>query len=787
MKKLVCLLITIFVLSGTIVVCEELGALKIYKSVLPIYHKKTLQFMIFCDEMTRQADKIYATGAIINLMKKNVDIDKIKYLGSVKVYKLGTGPPEVAEFWKDKTSSNGFIASSKATILQESKVASGGEKVFFRSPQLDLNGVGFTANFNTRIIKVLHDVNIIIRMKADKKNKNSSGKDAIVKVKANSMILNMEKELVTLIGNIEINDVNFDIFCDRLLLDLKKNKKQKDSGGALDPSGVSQISCFGNVRIIRKVSAAELKKNGAQKAFADKAVYDTVRERITLYGKNPRIYRGNDMISGDKIVLWKDSERLQAFKNCLVEIVLPNRDKTAKAAKQTQISSDFIDFDYANNLGIFTGNVRVKNADLRLNCNKMTIYLESRGKKKDIVDSLIAASGKKNLKEIVCVGNVIIRRDNKASGKNEKALAGRAVYILRENKIILSENNPFIISGRDSISGKRMIVWLDQNRLKVIKNSKIILGEKENIKLQSTAINKTTVLSDSSDLNYGSNELSFSGKVKIENPQMNLICDNMKIFLDEQKTVKKSVKSSDSLGELDRGGKKDVNKVICVGAVRVDSPRARVNCDRMVITFKDRVPGDKKSNIGIGGGSNREVDLIKCFGNVYMVNKPEDPTVEPTVITSNDAILNIPANVADLIANVKITESRFDLTCEKMKIFAKDITPAQAAANAAENKDNIDMLPEHIGIGETKELSRIICLDKVVMTRKLPDEIQKARGDKAVYEVSKHNITLTGIKNKPTLQRGVTVMEGEKIILWTDSERLDIKEGTLKNFDPRGL
>lgn len=787
MKKLVCLLIAIFVLSGTVVVCEELGALKIYKAILPIYHKKNLQFMIFCDEMTRQADKIYATNTIIDLMKKNVDIDKIKYLENVKAYKLGTPPQEVAEFWKDKTSSNGFITSSKATIMQESKMASGNEKVFFRSPQLDLNGIGFTANFDKRIIKVLQDVNIIIRMKAAKKDKNSTPKDSIVKVKANSMILDMGKELVTLIGNIKIDDASFNIFCDRLLLDLKKDKNRKNSGDSLDPSGVSQISCFGNVKIIRKLSAAELKKNGAQKAFADKAVYDTVKERISLYGKNPRIYRGNDMISGRKIVLWKNSERLQAFKDCLVEMVLPGKDKNAKTSKQTRINSDLIDFDYANNLGIFTGNVRVKNADLKLNCNKMTIYLESREKKKEknIVDSLIAASGKKELKEIVCVGNVIITRDNK-TGKNEKAIAGRAVYILKENKIILSGNNPFIISGRDSISGKRMIVWLDQNRLKVIKNSKIILGEKENSKLQST-----TVRSDSSDLNYGSNELSFSGKVKVDNPQMDLICDNMKIFLEESKKPKKSVNSSDPLGELGSGGKKDVNKVVCVGEVRIDNPRARVNCDRMVITFKDRVPGDKKSTVEVGGGSNREIDLIKCFGNVHMVNKPEDPMVEPTVITSNDAILNIPGNVADLIGNVKITESRFDLTCEKMKMFAKDITPAQAAANAARNaakdRENPDMLPEHIGIGKTKELTRIICLDKVVMTRKLPDEIQKARGDKAVYEVSKHNITLTGIKSKPTLQRGVTVMEGEEIILWTDSERLDIKEGTLKNFDPSGM
>jgi lipopolysaccharide export system protein LptA len=107
--------------------------------------------------------------------------------------------------------------------------------------------------------------------------------------------------------------------------------------------------------------------------------------------------------------------------------------------------------------------------------------------------------------------------------------------------------------------------------------------------------------------------------------------------------------------------------------------------------------------------------------------------------------------------------------------------------NALANKNSEDMIPEHVSIGKTKELTKIICTDKVVMTRKLPDELQKATGDKAVYEVSKHNVTLTGTENKPTLQRGITVMEGEKIILWTNSEQLDIKSGTLKNFNPEAL
>ena len=142
----------------------------------------------------------------------------------------------------------------------------------------------------------------------------------------------------------------------------------------LSPSGLSKITCLGNVKIIRKVSAEELKKNGSQKAFADKAVLpEKQRTNRTDRGKKPaNLSRRDDMISGDKIVLWKETGRLQAFKNCLVEVA----NKKSPKAKKTELNSDFIDFDYNKNIGIFTGNVRVKDKAMKLNCNKMTVYME---------------------------------------------------------------------------------------------------------------------------------------------------------------------------------------------------------------------------------------------------------------------------------------------------------------------------------------------------------------------------------------------------------------------------
>jgi len=612
LKKMIYLFFALFILGGPAAFCDEFSALKVYNVRLPIYNKKRLRYMIFCAVMSRKADKIFTEDSIIDLIKNDIDVNKIVYFEGLKLYKLGTSPPDVAEFWKDKTNSIGFISSSRAIILQESNIASGDKEVLFRSPQIDLNGVGFVSNFDTRITKILDKVDIIIRMKPHVKGVKLTRKD-IVKVKADSMIMDMEKDLVTLIGNVKVDDSGFDIFCDRLELDLSKDnlpEKKKESTNGANPVGISKISCFGKVEIYRKEAGLKSSKDASQRAFADKAVYLKHKEQFVLTGKNSRIYDGDDMISGDKIIIWKETGRLQAYKNCLVESL----DKKPNKVKRTTLSSDFIDFDNKNNIGIFTGNVRVKDAPFKLNCNKMTVYLQDSKKKKE---------------------------------------------------------------------------------------------------------------TDSS--------------------------------------------------------KKELTKVVCVGSVIANDPKARLNCDRMVITFKDIAPGSK--NLDGAVSNTREIDLIKCFDNVYMLNKPKDIKEKPTIVNSDKAVLNISKNVTDLLGNVKIEEPRFDLTCKRMKMLTKDITAEKAAANEAANLENPDDTPKHIGIGDSKELYEIICFEDVVMTRKLSREKQEARGDKGVYNINEHMVTLTCNKGKPTLQRGPNVMEGDEVILWTDSEQLDIENGTLKSTD----
>jgi lipopolysaccharide export system protein LptA len=797
---------------------EELRGLKTFNAKLPIYHKNRLQFLISSKEIIKNADKIMSKDTIIDIIRKGADIDKIKYLDNIVPYPLGYPLVEVIKFWSDKPYSEGFITSSEALIDQGNKTASGQKKVYMRSPALDLDGIGFVANYGNKTVKIGRDVNIVIRTAAAQKRELSSkSKESSVRVKADSMLADFEKGTITLFDNIHVDEARATITCDKIVIMLNKKEKSTKELKADEPpaTGVSKLTCIGNVVISRKLSAEELKKNGAQKALADKAVYDTVKERIVLSGKKPSIMRGRDYITGKEIVMWKNSERMQVTKNCQISMHVPRKAKDIDPDQPTLVNSDFMDLNYGGNIATFTGNVRIKDPMLNVDCHKMTIYLEDRpGNKKQpkvakavgIVPETKLASGSKDVNRIICVGDVVVIKNKaKVSAPEERALAGRAVYNLKESKIILSKNNPIIIRGRDSISGKKVVVWLDQERMIVDNNSKIVLNSMRTGKLK--AKGSTVVTSDSTDLNYGKNVLAFTGNVKVKDPAMSLDCSRMKIFLEgESKAAKnKKVDVTDPLAGLQSGGKKEVAKVVCVGDVHADDPKATLDCDKMILTFRDR-PANSKGMAAagpFGSDSNREINLITCEGNVRLTNKPkkqaqskkakvsgdddfkkmaEKNPLGKAVVTANKAVINVPGNIAHLTGNVAINEPRIQLTCSEMDLIAESAAPEKIVKS--ENYGDVSYegeVPRRISIGSDRDLKEIICRKNVVIVRKdIAGETQRALGDKAVYKVSDRKIVLSGTKQKPTLQRGENIMEGDLITLWTDSEKLDVKNGRLK-------
>ena len=120
----------------------------------------------------------------------------------------------------------------------------------------------------------------------------------------------------------------------------------------------------------------------------------------------------------------------------------------------------------------------------------------------------------------------------------------------------------------------------------------------------------------------------FTGHVRVRDAAMKLNCNKMTVHMKERKK-KKATDSS----------KKELVKIICIGSVIARDPRAMLNCDRMVITFKDIPKLSKNTDAAIS--DTREIDLIKCFGNVRIVTVPKDSKTKATIINADNSVLNI--------------------------------------------------------------------------------------------------------------------------------------------------
>lgn len=146
----------------------------------------------------------------------------------------------------------------------------------------------------------------------------------------------------------------------------------------------------------------------------------------------------------------------------------------------TEITAMTMDIDVANNVATLTGDVVVDDQEMTLTCDKMVLHLEDR-KAPPAGDGVKAepkaengvedAAGNKQLKSIVCTGNVVMIRKQvdestpeKAADearKAQQAFAGKAVYDFAGGKIILTEN-PLVNMGQYTAKGDRITVFINE-------------------------------------------------------------------------------------------------------------------------------------------------------------------------------------------------------------------------------------------------------------------------------------------------------------------------------------
>ncbi len=176
-RSLTCLVLLGFLLPlsaqdgvGTSATMEEFA--------LPEYKKGggELQYIIYGQKAQNLGAFINLEGPILDVVKKHTNIFHVKQLLGQKLYPFGTGPKEVAEFWKNYPTSDAILTTKSAVYDKNTKILRGDDIVELRSREMDLQGVGFDADFDKRTVHIRSKVKVIIRSQARERAANTQKK-----------------------------------------------------------------------------------------------------------------------------------------------------------------------------------------------------------------------------------------------------------------------------------------------------------------------------------------------------------------------------------------------------------------------------------------------------------------------------------------------------------------------------------------------------------------------------------------------------------------------------------
>ena len=168
-------------------------------------------------------------------------------------------------------------------------------------------------------------------------------------------------------------------------------------------------------------------------------------------------------------------------------------------------------------------------------------------------------------------------------------------------------------------------------------------------------------------------------------------------------------------------------------------------------------------------------DSFAQLGDMFAASRKsrKDKADTPTQINADSMYLDIAHDKATLLGNVDIQDPEMSIKCRKMIIYLGK------SDKAAEKKTDSDD-PRSSQTG--KEVVKIECIGDVVITR-APDEAaglkeaQQAFAGRAVYMVKQDEITLT---EDPVVVNGASRLNGERIILYTKTERVLVFKGVIK-------
>ena len=342
-------------------------------TTLPLYNDDELQALLFGKEIRRSGRLLLITGPCIDIVRKNVDLNLVK-TGGAKVYPLNAPITDILKFWKNRILfSDGVVVSNSADVDQSIRQAFGKDRIFFRSPAIDIDGIGYHANYKESHCLIKSDVKIIIRNGASDVRQllNSNkipAKLNLVNAVSDELFIHLKKGEIVLTGNVIVKEPKGTIKCDKMVILL--NRKEKDEKNkALHGSSVKEINCYGNIQIDMNDKSDTDDDSGAAIKFF---TFRDMRRQL--------------LNSTEQTVFCNEQPKKSE-----------NTAEKSMVVAGTRINAKQMRWDFQNNVLQFINDVRIRDRRLNLDCGDLKIHLTK--KNSDIKNTVrkIEASSAVNL------------------------------------------------------------------------------------------------------------------------------------------------------------------------------------------------------------------------------------------------------------------------------------------------------------------------------------------------------------------------------------------------------
>ncbi len=164
-------------LSSAVVFAQGTGTSAAMEDfALPEYRKGgKLQFILYGKKAENLGAFINLQNPILDMVKKDVrDITEVKPILNQPMYRFGADAEEVKNFWKKYPHSLAFITSERAVYDKNTKMLRGDSLTELRSREMDIQGVGFDAEYEKKFVHIRSKVKVIIRPEVRRKAEKTS-------------------------------------------------------------------------------------------------------------------------------------------------------------------------------------------------------------------------------------------------------------------------------------------------------------------------------------------------------------------------------------------------------------------------------------------------------------------------------------------------------------------------------------------------------------------------------------------------------------------------------------